>query len=91
MSISKTELKARLAKKKAQLEKLEATYDELIQDGTESYKFDSGEGSQQAKKRKLSEIKDQIDELEAEIDNIYRRLSKTGLTNVTLRRKNRCF
>lgn len=85
-----SEIRSKIAKKQAQLDKLELTYDELIQSGTKKYRFDSGDGSQLAEKRSLSEIKSQMDEIEAEIDNLNRRLQRKGLTNVTLQRKPRC-
>ena len=84
---TRTRLKARLEKKQELLDKLYTTYDELISDGTESYRFDSGDGSQQAKKRKLAEVKSQIDQLESEIDSLCRRLAGKGLTNIALRRR----
>jgi len=84
---TRTRLKARLEKKEDLLDKLYITYDELISDGTESYRFDSGDGSQQAKKRKLSEVKDQIDQLESEIESLQRRISGKGLTNIALKRR----
>lgn len=88
---TRTELNLKLTRKKAQLETANITYEELLADGTESYKFDSGDGSQSAKKRKLQELKEQIDELESDISTIERRLSGRGLTNVGLRRKGGCF
>lgn len=81
------ELKAKLAKKEQQLELAEATYEKLLSDPNESYRFDSGDGSQSTKKRKLDELKTQIDQLESEIDNLKRRLAGKGLTRVSLRRK----
>jgi len=86
MSSTKTELKAKLAKKKASLIIAETTYDELLAGGNESYRFDSSEGSQSTKKRKLQEVKDQIDSLESEIEGICRRLNGSGLTRVSLKR-----
>ncbi len=84
---TRTRLKASLERKEQLLVKLYATYEELISDGTESYRFDSGDGSQQAKKRKLAEFKDQIDELESEIAAIERRLAGKGLTSISLKRR----
>jgi hypothetical protein len=50
------QLKARLTKKITQLDLANSLYDEVLTESTESYRFDSGEGSQQGKLRKLSEV-----------------------------------
>lgn len=86
-------LRARLTRKMGLLEKAYETYDELLSDGVESYRFDSGDGSQQTKKRNLNELKTQIDKLESEVDSICRQLDRKGLTNIALRRSscNRLF
>lgn len=89
---TKSDLQAKLAKKEASLAIAEATYDKLLADPKESYRFDSGEGSQSSKNRKLSDVKKQIDDLEAEIEQIKRRLNHKGLTSIRLNRKsNRCL
>jgi len=59
----------------------------LIPKTKESYKFDSNEGSQQAKFRKLKEYRELIGELEAEINLLYRKLNCGGVSNMTIRRK----
>ena len=68
----------------------QATYDKLLADPNESYKFDSGDGSQQAKKRKLSDLKEQIEKLEAEICALQSRLKGNGVVSVSTRRTARC-
>lgn len=83
----RTILQDRLAKKEASLAIVCATYDNLLAEENESYRFDSGEGSQSTKKRKISELSNEIDKLESEIDNLTRRLNGLGLTKVILRRK----
>ena len=82
-------LKARLEKKEASLAIAESTYDSLLAEENESYRFDSGEGSQSTKKRKIEDIKSQIDQLESEIDALRRRLKGQGLTRISLRRAGR--
>jgi len=76
----------RLAKREASLVIAEATYDELLANPVESYRFDSTEGEQQTKRRKVADAKQQVDELESEIDSIRRRLNGTGVVNMNLRR-----
>ena len=82
-----TELKERLARKKASLAIAYDTYDKLLAGENESYRFDSGEGSQATKKRKLEDLREQISTLESEIDGINRRLKGLGLTKLTLNRR----
>jgi len=80
------QLKARLTKKIAQLDAANLLYDELLSDSTESYRFDSGEGSQQAKSKKLSDVQDQISTLESEIDRLQAKLAGKGIVNMNMRR-----
>jgi molecular chaperone GrpE (heat shock protein) len=80
-------LLTRLAKREASLVIAEASYDELLASNVEMYRFDSTEGEQTTKRRKLQDIKDQADSLQAEIDNIRRRLNGTGIVNMNLRRR----
>ena len=77
----------RLARREASLALAEATYNDLLNTGVESYRFNSTEGEQQAKRRKLNEIKRQIDELTSEIDSLQRKLNGGGLVNLGLRRR----
>jgi len=77
---------ARIEQKEAQLEIVNTTYTEALADASEQYKFDSNEGAQSLKNRKLSELKEQIDSLQGEIDQLYRRLNCGGLVSMKLRR-----
>lgn len=78
---------ARLAKREASLVIAEASYDELLASNVEMYRFDSTEGEQTTKRRKIQEMRDQIQSLESEIDNIRRRLNGTGIVNMNMRRR----
>ena len=86
-STTRTRLLARLAKREASLVIVEVTYDEALAVNLEMYRFDSTEGEQTSKRRKLQDLKDQVDSLQAEIDNIRRRLSGQGIVNMNLRRR----
>lgn len=86
-STTRTRLLARLTKRETSLILAETSYDELLANNVESYRFDSTEGEQQTKRRKLQDIKEQVDSLQAEIDNIRRRLDGKGIVNMNLRRQ----
>ena len=76
----------KITRKEASLGIAYASYDSALAELNESYRFDSGEGSQSAKKRDIESFKKQIDALESEIDSLYRRLKGQGLTRISLRR-----
>lgn len=82
-----TRLQARLVIKEAQLALADTSYTALLAQKNSAYWFDSGEGEQRATRVKLSELKKQIDDLESEIDQIYRKLSGCpGISSMNLRR-----
>jgi hypothetical protein len=84
----KIRLQAQLVKVQAALTSL---YDQIIEQSAssvQSYQFDSGDGSQRTTRRKLSEIQDQIERLEATEDWLTRELGGLGLVVTQLRRKN---
>jgi uncharacterized small protein (DUF1192 family) len=78
---------AEIATKESQLDLANATYSKLLQKDIEEYRFDSNEGSQRARRIKLSELRAAIASLESEIERLYRRLKQGGLVSVTLRRQ----
>jgi anaerobic ribonucleoside-triphosphate reductase len=81
-------LTARIAQKTAQLVIANATYEKLLAQDTQEYRFNSGEAAQSAVKRRIGELADQIDNLEAQIDRDNARLnSAAGLTTLVLRRQ----
>jgi len=88
--ISKKDLEDRLAIKKASLAIAYTAHDELLATTVEELRFDSGEGSQRSKQRKLGEHQEIIKALEADIDSICRRLQGKGLTSIVLRRRHGC-
>lgn len=80
-------IKAQIVTKEAQLIKANETYESLLSNEVDDFKFDSGEGSQRSHRRNLNELKKQIDSLESQIENLYRRIQTSGLVNIVLRRK----
>lgn len=83
----RAEIEAEITRKKAQLELANTTYERLLTKDIEEYRFDSNEGSQRARRVKLSEMRAQIEALEAEIARLQRKLYQGGLTSVVLRRQ----
>ena len=83
-------LKARLARIQALLSALYDTQAALSASTTDSYKFDSGEGSQQVTRKKLYDVNKQIEILEAEEEHYYGELYNVGLVNIGVRRIKPC-
>ena len=65
---------------------LHANYKERIAQSVDQYTFDSSEGMQKAKRVSLSELKEQIDSLRAERDQLCRKLKGGGVVNMNVRR-----
>lgn len=79
---------AEIAAKEEQLTAANAAYLRALSGSdVQSYRFDSGEGSQSASRRKPKEIADEIEALEAGLSRLRRRLSGTGVVNLNLRRR----
>ena len=90
----RAELQARLVTLQAQLVLLDETYEKAIASDIEEYKLDTGEAMQQVRKRRLKSIREEIEYVQASIDLIYRKLTGSGIVNLTLRRKSsggRCY
>lgn len=83
----RTAIEADIVTKQAQLVLANAALDEIITKTKESYKFDSGEGAQQAKQRKIDEYTKLIEWLESRISLLYRKLKCQGIVNINIRRK----
>ena len=81
----RTQLQNRLDTKIALLTKTYNAIDEMTTE-VQSYKFDSGEGSQQTTLKKMSEMTDFSNLLERQIDSIQAKLNGTGIINLNLRR-----
>lgn len=84
----KSRLQAQLVRVQAALTSL---YDQLTEQSAssiQSYEFDSGDGKQRTTRRKLSDIQEQIEKLEATEDWLTRELGGLGLVVTQLRRKN---
>lgn len=80
-------IEAQIATKEQQLETANTTLSSLLSVDHESYKFDSNEGAQQVKRLKMLDLKEIIDSLESEIENLNRKLRGGGIVNINVRRK----
>ena len=65
----------------------ETALEEALARPLESYKFDSGEGSQQAKSRKLAELEKTLRSLESRLDYYQNKIDGKGLYSPRFRRK----
>jgi hypothetical protein len=81
------ELQAQITAKQAQLTAAYTAYEEIIAGKIQSYRFDSGEGEQQARYVDWKELGQIIEALEAQIDWIRRKLQTGGgLRAINVRR-----
>lgn len=86
-STDRARITAQIATKEAQLAAANAAYlDALTNAEVSSYKLDTGEGSQMVSRRNPTQLQKVINQLEAEIERLYRRLNGSGLCNMNLRR-----
>jgi hypothetical protein len=79
-------LKAKRARLVITLNKAWDTYDNIIGQGIEEYRFNSNEGSQSAKNLDIEKLQYQIQILEREIEQIDNILAGAGVQTITLRR-----
>ena len=82
----RTNILNQIAKKEAQLLKLEEALDDAST-GVKEYRFDSGEGSQRTIRHSPAELIRAIEVMESKIAALYRRLNGTGLVDMNMRRK----
>ena len=86
-STVRAEKEAELATYQARLVKLEAALDSGLDSGLQSYRFDSGEGSQQVKIMSVSELMEAINFTQSRINRINGELRGTGIISTALRRR----
>ena len=86
-STVRTEKEAELAKYIARLAKYEAALDSALDSGLESYRFDSGEGSQQAKLMSTDKLEKGIGFLQSRINRLRGELRGTGVMTTNMRRR----
>jgi len=77
---------ASLDRIEALLEVLYTSYEEAITGSQKSYSLNTAGGSQRVERRSLAELKKEIESLEAEADQLWRRLNCQGVTTLRLRR-----
>ena len=83
----RAEKEAELAKYIARLAKYEAALDSALDSGLESYRFDSGEGSQQAKLMSTDKLEKGIGFLQSRINRLSGELRGTGVMTTNMRRR----
>jgi hypothetical protein len=83
-------LQNQLAQIQATLTRLYATYGGSTQTGVDNYSIDSGEGAQRVSRRKLKEIRDEIEFWESREMSVINDLYNLGLTSIQVRRKVPC-
>ena len=83
----KAEKEAQVATLTTRLTNLEAALNAALDPtGVESYRFDSGEGSQQVKLRKPEELMDAINSTQSRINRLNAELRGTGVVTAAMRR-----
>ena len=83
----RTQLQTRLAQKEIQLTSAYDAFNELVGESILSYRFDSGEGSQQVRRKDAQGMLNMITSLETYIDWLTQKLNGQGISNMNLRRK----
>ena len=81
---------AQIEKLEAQLAALEDAYTATLTaggTGLESYRFDSAEGSQQAKLLDVSKLQEQITFIESRINRLRSEVEGTAVVSIDLRRR----
>lgn len=83
----RAEKEAELARYVAKLAKYEAALDSALESGLESYRFDSGEGSQQAKILSIDKLEKGISFTQSRINRLRGELRGTGIMTTNMRRR----
>ncbi len=78
---------ARADKIVVRLALLEESYNAALTGDYDEYRLDTAGGSQRVRRRSLSSMASEIQRLEAELDQLLRRLSCSGVTAFKLRRR----
>jgi hypothetical protein len=81
-------IKAEIAKIDLQITAAETAYlSALGNSEIDEYRFDSGDGSQRAKRRSPKQIREEIEALQATRSRLQRKLDGTSNVNMNLRRR----
>jgi len=84
----RSQIIAKINAKEAQLAIAQAAFEKALDSSdVESYQFDSKEGKQATTLRSPSVLSKLINDLEAQLERLYRRLNGTGLVSLNLRRR----
>jgi hypothetical protein len=87
ISNRKARLQRQIVAVQAQIESLETILTEMSATGTQSYAFDSGEGSHRTTRRSLEDIQNSLDRLYARESHLINELYNMGVVSMKLRRK----
>ena len=83
----RADYQARVARLSITLNNLFDSYDEIAARPLSSYKFDSGEGAQQAKSRDIADIDKSVRSVQSRIDYYDQKIGGKGLYSMRFRRK----
>ena len=86
-STVRTEKEAELARYVARLATYETALDSALDGGLDSYRFDSGEGSQQVKVLSIDKMEKSIGFLQSRINRLRGELRGTGIMTTNMRRR----
>ena len=86
-STVRAEKEAELADYVARLARYKTALDATLDAGLESYRFDSGEGSQQAKMMSVDKLEKNIGFIQSRINRLRGELRGTGVMTTNMRRR----
>jgi hypothetical protein len=87
ISERKSRIQKRLIEIQSALDNLYTLRLEMSTTGAQSYSFNSGEGEQRTTRRSLSEISEEIQQLEASEDHYLNKLYGVGIVSLRVRRR----
>jgi len=83
---TRTRLQAELTTVEAQISAANTTMTSIVGKEIESYRLDTGEGSQQTKRLDIEKLERLISKLESKAERLRQRLAGAGVVNINVRR-----